>query len=100
MMIVFCVAAVPAFAQTVTDMVETSSGFNAGSKTEYNISAVLGQPFDGITSQNGYEIAEGVSQAQLVTEESTATVNEGEAYAENGFSYPATTPAGTYEESK
>ena len=100
MIIAFCVAAMTTFAQTGTEMVKTSSGFNAGSKTEYNISAVLGQPFDAIFSGNGYEVSEGVSQAQIVTEEINATVNEGEAYSAEGFYYPAGTPAGTYEDSK
>ena len=100
MIIAFCAAAVAAMAQTGTEMVTTSSGFNAGSKTEYNISAVLGQPFDAIFSESGYEVSEGVTQAQLVIEEIDATVNEGEAYTENGFSYPAGTPAGIYEDSK
>ena len=100
MIIVFCVAAMTTFAQTGTEMVKTSSGFNAGSKTEYNISAVLGQPFDAIFSENGYEVSEGVSQAQIVTEEINATVNYGEAYTEHGFDYPAGTEVGTYTDSR
>ena len=99
-LIVFCVAVMSALAQTGTEMVRTSSGFNAGSKTAYNISAVLGQPFDAIFSGNGYEVSEGVSQAQLVIEEIGATVNEGEAYTENGFNYPAGTEVGTYTDSR
>ena len=97
MMIVFCVAAMAAMAQT--EMV-TSSGFNAGSVWGYNISAVLGQPFDAIFSGNGYEVSEGVTQAQLVIEEIPATVNYGEAYTENGFNYPAGTEVGTYYDSR
>ena len=100
MLIAFCVAAVAAMAQTVTEMVKTSSGFNAGSVWGYNISAVLGQPFDAIFSGNGYEVSEGVTQAQLVIEEIPATVNYGEAYTENGFNYPAGTEVGTYYDSR
>lgn len=93
--IVFCAVMMSVAAQPAT-----INGFNAGSVTENGVSAVLGQPFDGITSQNGYEVSEGVSQAQLVTETVSATVNEGEAYTANGFDYPAGTPEGTYTDSR
>ena len=79
---------------------ETSHGFNAGSNTDNNISAVVGQPFDAVFSGGGYEVSEGVSQAQLVHEEYTASVKYGEGYEEHGFSYPATTQAGTYNDSR
>lgn len=76
------------------------SGFTTGSATASNVSVLVGQPFDAIAAQNGYEVAEGLAQAQLVTEEYTATVNEGEAYTEHGFDYPANTSAGTYNDSR
>ena len=79
---------------------ETSHGFSAGSNTENNISAVVGQPFDAVFSGGGYEVSEGVNQAQLVHEEYTASVKYGEGYEGHGFSYPATTPAGTYSDSR
>ena len=71
-MIGLCVAVLSVVAQTVP---ETSQDFNMGSATENNISVVVGQPFGGIFAQNGYEIAEGVAQAQLVTRTYDETVN-------------------------
>lgn len=96
-MIGLCVAVLSVVAQTVP---ETSQGFNMGSATENNISVVVGQPFGGIFAQNGYEVAEGVTQAQLVRESYNETVNYGDGYAGHGFSYPATTPAGTHQDSR
>ena len=52
-----------------------------------------------IFSDGGYEIAEGMTQAQLVTQKINAEVNYGEAYTENGFNFPAGTPVGTYQTS-
>ena len=91
MIIAFCAVATAAMAQT-----QTSNGFNAGSKTVNGISAVFGQPFSAIASGSGYEIAEGVSQAQLMTESFTASVILGEAYTGHGFSIPAATVAGAH----
>ncbi len=96
-MIGLCVAVLSVVAQTVP---ETSQGFNMGSATENNISVVVGQPFGGLFAQNGYEVAEGVTQAQLVRESYGETVNYGDGYAGHGFSYPATTPAGTHQDSR
>ena len=96
-MIGLCVAVLSVVAQTVP---ETSRGFNAGSATENNISVVVGQPFGGIFAQNGYEVAEGVAQAQLVTRSYDETVNFPEGYEGHGFSYPANTPVGSYENSR
>lgn len=70
-------------AQTVS-----SCGFNAGSKTIQNVSVVLGQPFDAVATQNGYEMSEGVNQAQLVTTRLSDETCENEPYAENGFNLP------------
>ena len=84
-------------AQTVP---ATVHGFNAGSATENHISAVVGQPFDAVFAGGGYEVAEGVTQAQLKQEHYTATVNYGEGYNEHGFSYPTTTSVGTYNDSR
>lgn len=70
-------------AQTVA-----SCGFNAGSKTLQNVSVVLGQPFDAIAAQNGYEMSEGVNQTQLVTTRLSDETCENEPYAENGFNVP------------
>ena len=91
----FCCLTV-AFVDAQTDVV--SAGFNAGSVTENGISAVLGQPFDAIVEGGGYEVSEGVTQAQLVTEDITAEVDYGEAYTENGFNYPAGTGVGIYHD--
>ena len=76
--------------------VKTSSGFNAGSKTENGISVVLGQPFNAIATGGGYEIAEGVTQAQLVTEAYGANVAYGEGYHDAWFDYDASTAIGIH----
>jgi len=76
----------------------SSCGFNAGGYTNQNLNVVLGQPFDAISTQNGYEVSEGVTQAQLVRENYNESVYYGEGYTGHGFSVPATTPMGTYEE--
>jgi uncharacterized protein (TIGR02145 family) len=70
-------------AQTVS-----SYGFNAGGVTVQNVSVVLGQPFDAIATQNGYEMSEGVNQAQLVTVTLADETCVNEPYAENGFDIP------------
>ena len=79
-------------AQTVV----TSCGFNAGSKTENGISAVFGQPFDAIFSGGGHEVAEGVTQAQLVTESYGANVAYGDGYHDAWFDYDASTAEGIH----
>ena len=96
-MIGLCVAALSVVAQTVP---ETSQGFNMGSATENNISVVVGQPFGGIFAQNGYQVTEGLSQAQLFRESYNETVNYGDGYTGHGFSYPGDTPGGTYHDSR
>lgn len=96
-MIGLCVAVLSVVAQTVP---ATVHGFNAGSATENHISAVVGQPFDAVFAVGGYEVAEGVTQAQLKQEHYTATVNYGEGYNDHGFSYPTTTSVGTYNNSR
>lgn len=93
MLILACMAA----ATALSAQSQTVQGFNAGSTTENNLCVVIGQPFDAITSQNGYEMAEGVLQAQLVTEDYSDTVSAGIAYTKHGFNYPATTPVGIYQ---
>ena len=93
MMLLFVAAAI---AQTQTTNLH---GFAAGSSMAGNgnaTSTIIGEPFTGIFMNNGYETTTGLSQAQLEVMEIEATVNYGEGYNENGFSYPATTPAGTY----
>ena len=71
-MIGLCVAVLSVVAQTVP---ETSQGFNMGSATENNISVVVGQPFGGIFAQNGYQVTEGLSQAQLFRESYNRTTD-------------------------
>ena len=82
-------------AQTIT-----MQGFYSGSATQNNLSIVLGQPFNSITAQNGYEVTEGLVQAQLVRESYTATVTEGQGYTGHGFQYAEDTPTGTYNDSR
>ncbi len=88
MIIAFCAVATAAFAQTTPP---NSNGFNAGSSTANGISAVLGQPFSAIASGSGYEIAEGVAQAQLVTETYGANVAYGAGYHDTWFDFDAST---------
>ena len=74
-------------------------GFSVGSSMAGNgnaTSSIIGEPFTGISLDNGYEMTHGLAQAQLEVLEVEATVNYGEGYYENGFSYPETTPVGIY----
>ena len=96
-MIGLCMAALSVAAQNAPT---TSQGFNAGSYTENGVSVMFGQPFDGITEQNGYQVTEGLSQAQLFRESYNETVNYGDGYTGHGFSYPGDTPGGTYHDSR
>ena len=75
---------------------KTSSGFNAGSSTENGISVVIGQPFSAIFGDSGYEFAEGVTQAQLVTETYGANVAYGAGYHDAWFDYDASTAEGIH----
>ncbi len=93
---IFCMGA--AVAQNTQP--QTVRGFNAGSNTENGLSVVLGQSFGGIYAQNGYEVTEGVAQAQLKQEHYTATVNYGEGYNDHGFTYSDHTSVGTYNNSR
>lgn len=80
----------------------TMKGFVVGggiSENNNNTYSVIGQTFAGQTSENGFEVSTGIAQIQLVREFINATVNYGEGYNANGFSYPPETPAGTYEKS-
>ena len=81
-------------AQTIT-----LHGFSTGSSMAENgnpTCSVIGEPFTGKDLDHGYEITKGLAQAQLEIQELEATVNYGEGYSGHGFSYPTTTPAGTY----
>lgn len=75
---------------------KTSTGFNAVSKTENGISVVIGQPFSSIFSGSGYEVTEGVTQAQLVTESYGASVAYGDGYHDAWFDYDASTAEGIH----
>lgn len=77
----------------------TMSGFVAGAITQDNTYSVLGQPFVGTSTGYGYQVTEGIAQSQLVRQNTVASVNVGEEFSANGFHYPATTPAGTYNNS-
>ena len=78
----------------------TMKGFVVGSalsENGNNTYSVIGQTFAGQTSENGFEVSTGMAQMQLVRELINASVNYGEGYNANGFSYPPKTPVGTYE---
>ncbi|MCR4826188.1 MAG: fibrobacter succinogenes major paralogous domain-containing protein [Bacteroidales bacterium] len=89
-MVVFSVAAM------LHAQPKTSSGFTAGSKTEGGVSVVLGVPFSSVFSGSGYEIAEGVAQAQLVTEAYGANVAYGAGYHDAWFDFDASTAVGIH----
>lgn len=78
---------------------ETMSGFVAGAITQENTYSVLGQPFVGTSEGYGYQVVEGIAQTQLVRKNINVMVNVGDGYSDYGFSYPATTPVGTYHNS-
>ena len=79
----------------------TMKGFVVGgglSENGNNTYSVIGQTFAGQTSENGFVVSTGMAQTQLVREYINATVNYGEGYNANGFSYPPETPVGTHED--
>lgn len=88
--------AMSAMFTVATAQTGTMSGFVAGAITQESTYSVLGQPFIGTSEGHGLQVTEGIAQAQLVRQKIVAAVNVGESYEENGFSYPATTPAGIY----
>ena len=71
-------------------------GLMTGGGTENNVYVAVGQPFWLNTFENGYGVSAGLAQAQLERQHFEVTVQAGEGYAGNGFSYPASTPVGTY----
>lgn len=85
----------PIFSQSIT-----LNGFVAGSSLAtggngtYN---VLGETFTGSTVDNGFDISQGLAQAQLERETHVVTVNQGEGYTGNGFSVPPTIPLGLHQ---
>lgn len=74
----------------------TVFGLMTGGETENNVYVAVGQPFWLNTFENGYGVSAGLAQAQLERQHFEVTVQTGEGYTENGFSYPASTPVGTY----
>lgn len=81
---------------------ETVNGFAVGGGVDNTTGsvAIIGQPFSQYAQTANYSATLGVGQSQLSVKKVEAVINEGEAYTENGFNYPATTTAGTYEDSR
>lgn len=77
---------------------ETVNGFSAGSNTEGNIFVSIGQPFNAQYSDNGFEICEGVAQAQLVKVALADNACHGDGYVANGFTFATSTLPGNYDE--
>lgn len=59
---------------------------------------VIGQTFSYIDKGNGLEVSAGLPQAHLEILRVKASVNEGDGYNSNGFSYPSSTATGTYND--
>lgn len=71
-------------------------GFVVGAVAQQNTTSVLGQPFVSQSAGDGFQVTEGMAQAQLVREIYNDTVNKREGYNQHGFVYPVTTPVGSY----
>lgn len=93
-LLTLCLFAASSYAQTL----ETVNGFTAGANTENNIFVAVGQPFVQQHVQNGYEIAPGVAQAQLVKIVLDEESCFGSGYADYGFSFETSTPVGNYND--
>lgn len=74
------------------------NGFVAGAVTQENTYSVFGQPFVGTSEGNGYQVTEGIAQAQLVRETFSDVVNYSAGYNLHGFYYPMSTPVGSYHD--
>lgn len=99
---IFVTLALLFFIHIVSAQIETMSGFVTGSSLAdagNSTYVVMGETFTGKAIGGGHELSMGLAQAQLEKMMIEATVNYGDGYSGSGFSYPTTTPPGTYEES-
>lgn len=81
---------------------ETVNGFAVGAGVDNTTGsvAIVGQPFSEYAQTADYNATLGVGQSQLSLIKGQAIINQGEAYSGYGFEYPASTPVGTYENSR
>ena len=79
---------------------ETVNGFAVGGGIDATTGSevIIGQPFSEFVKTADYNATLGIGQSQLSLKKIDAHVNEGDGYSENGFDYPATTAAGTYND--
>lgn len=78
-------------------------GFATGSSTAdggNSTFAIIGETFTGKAVESGHELTLGLTQAQLEREFVEVSVDFGEGYSGHGFTYPATTPVGDYNDSR
>lgn len=81
--------------------VKLLNGFSVGSSLAEGdnfTQVVLGQTFAYQNKSGGYEVSAGLPQAQLEILRINASVNEGDGYNSNGFSYPTTIAIGEYKD--
>ena len=79
---------------------ETVNGFAVGGGIDATTGSevIIGQPFTEFVKTSDYSATLGIGQSQLSLKKIEAHVNEGEAFSQDGFSYDASTPAGTYND--
>ena len=81
---------------TAEAQVSTMYAMPVGASSGGGLYVALGELFSGSVTGSGYTVSAGIAQAQLEREEYVESVAFGEGYEGHGFSYPATTPVGTY----
>ena len=81
---------------TAEAQVSTMYAMPVGASSGGGLYVVVGELFSGSASGGGYEASAGIAVSHLEREDYVETVAFGEGYEGHGFSYPATTPIGTY----
>lgn len=93
--VVFFCCFVEGFSQIPT----TVHGLSMGSSTSGNVSVTVGQLFAQQTAENGYEVAAGVEQAQLMIRNLEVELCENESFNGYGFDFPILPPIGLHMDS-
>ncbi len=83
---------------TAEAQVSTMYAMPVGASSGGGLYVVVGELFSGSASGGGYEASAGIAVSHLEREDYVETVAFGEGYEGHGFSYPATTPIGTYSD--
>ena len=81
---------------TAEAQVSTMYAMPVGASSGGGLYVVVGELFSGSVTGSGYTVSDGIAVAHLEREDYVETVSFGEGYEGHGFSYPASTPVGTY----